>query len=95
MSSEERRKSTLKQIRELIFTETLKKVKGYQTIWHKCGEGGKAHWATYYKAEALFDDQPPFAKRPGIGAVCRFPLLGTSHTKAAPFGPLLKLQSLT
>eukprot|EP00435_Cladocopium_sp_Y103_P031587 s1600_g8.t1 len=45
VNSEARRKSTLKQIRELIPHETLKKVKGYQTIWYKCGEGGKVHWA--------------------------------------------------
>eukprot|EP00435_Cladocopium_sp_Y103_P049709 s1514_g15.t1 len=48
VNSEARRKSTLKQIRDLIPHETLKKVKGYQTIWYKCGEGGKVHWATHY-----------------------------------------------
>ena len=56
--TEHRRRSTLKQIRELIPEETLKKVKGYQCIWYRCGDGGKVDWACHYKAEAVFDDRP-------------------------------------
>ena len=58
VGSESRRKATLKQIRDLLPEETLKKVKGYQTVWYRCGEGGKVDWACHYKAEALFDDHP-------------------------------------
>ena len=58
VGSESRRKATLKQIRDLLPQETLKKVKGYQTVWYRCGEGGKVDWACHYKAEAVFDDHP-------------------------------------
>ena len=58
VGTEARRKAALKQIRGLLPAETLKKVKGYQCVWYRCGEGGKVDWACHYKAEAVFDDHP-------------------------------------
>jgi hypothetical protein len=85
VNSEVRRKSTLQQIRELIPTETLKKVQGYQTIWYKCGEGGKVHWATHYKAEALFDDQPAVCEEARDWGLVAFPIAGNKPHKGSSF----------
>ena len=48
VGSEARRKSALKQIRDLLPAETLKKAKGYQCVRYRCGEGGKVDWACHF-----------------------------------------------
>lgn len=85
VNSAARRSSTLQQIRDLIPQGTLKKVKSYQTIWYKCGEGGKVHWATYYKAETIFDDQPAVCEEARGWGLVSFPIAGNKPHKGSCF----------
>lgn len=85
VNSAARRSSTLQQIRDLIPQETLKNVKSYQTIWYKCGEGGKVHGATYYKAETLFDDQPAVCAGARGWGLVPFPIAGNKPHKGSSF----------
>ena len=85
VNSAARRSSTLQQIRDLIPQGTLKKVKSYQTIWYKCGEGGKVHWATYYKAETIFDDQPAVCEEARDWGLVSFPIAGNKPHKGSCF----------
>ena len=85
VGSEARRKSTLKQIRDLIPAETLKKVKGYQCAWYKCGEGGKVDWACHYKAEALFDDHPSICEEAREWGLVAFAIAGNKPHLGSSF----------
>ena len=81
VGSEARRKSALKQIRDLLPAETLKKVKGYQCVWYRCGEGGKVDWACHYKAEAVFDDHPSIVEEAREWGLLPFAICGNKPHK--------------
>ena len=88
VGGEARRKSALKQIRDLLPAETLKKVKGSNVFGTDAGRGERwiGHATTRLKLCLMTTHQS--VRKRGSGALWHLPFVATSPTKAE--APLLR-----
>ena len=85
VASKPRAHAFYKQVKELVPTDTLKKVKSTMVVWTKCGEEGKTDWACWLEAEALFDDQPDIISEAHDWGLVTFPIQGNKHHERSSY----------